>query len=252
MKTKFSIIISNYNYKNFLKNCIESALYQDYPFDQFEVVCIDDGSTDDSWSLIQNYKSQAHFRPFRNSNKGLEKTCNFGIQQAKYDRIIRLDADDKLNPNLLSLMDLSIRKNPQYDFYYCQDYIEYFSDDEKNQKTLPPFDPQEIFERGDFLATGTVYKKSDLKEVGFFPEEVKNCGLENYSVILELIHRGKVGLGVPGSPIFYRRHKENMSTVKRNAIVQFGRSLLKRYGREFKTNVYHPYGLKLEPLETFK
>ncbi len=182
----------------------------------------------------------------RIQNSGLEVACNTGIRASQFDRVIRVDSDDIVAPNLLRVMDEAISRQPTSDFYYCQQYVEYYSDSEKFEKSVPVFDKEEIFSRGDFFATATVYKKSDLAEVGYFPESVKNCGLENYSVVLDLISRGKRGLAVPGTFFNYRRHHANMSIVKRNAIIEYGQRLLKRHGREFRTNEFHPYNLKLE------
>ena len=49
---------------------------------------------------------------------------------------------------------------------------------------LPNFDKKELIKRGDFLATGTVYQKKIIKKLGYFNENSKNNGLENYELIL--------------------------------------------------------------------
>ncbi len=245
----FSFIVTNYNYERFLSQCLTPLVSQDYDPTQFEIVCVDDGSTDDSWNLIESYRQKyKNIFPIKLINSGLEKACNTGIRACRFKRIIRVDADDIVAPNLLRVMNEAIQRNPQFDIYYCREYFEYYSESEQFSKSLPPFDKEEIFSRGDFFATGTVYKKSDLEEIGYFPESVKNCGLENYSVILNLLSKGKKGFPVSGTYFKYRRHRVNMSIVKQGAIIDYGRSLLKHYGREFRTNEYHPYNLKLQPV----
>ncbi len=247
LKSFFSIIVSCYNSEEYLGACLESVIGQDYDPAFFEIICVDDGSTDRSPQIIEGYKNRyPHFVATRIENSGLEKACNRGIRLSKYDWIMRVDADDMIARDLLSRMNRALHEKPGYDFYYCKNYVEYYSDREQSAKELPDFDPEEIFSRGDFFATGTVYRKSALAEIGFFPEEIKNCGLENYTVILALLSRKKRGLAVPGASFSYRRHRTNMSTVKRDAIIEYGKTLLRRYGRHFQTNQYHPYGLKLE------
>lgn len=243
---RFSLIVSCHNFESYVGECLASIQRQDYDPSFFEVLCVDDGSTDGSARIIEDYQRQfSNFVSIRTQNQGLERACNLAIRKAKHHRMMRIDADDKIAPNLLSQMNRSIRENPDFDFYYCKNYLEYYSEDEQYPKELPEFDPEEIFARGDFFATGTVYKRSDLEEIGFFSDEVKNCGLENYTVILKLISRQKRGFAVGGTLFYYRRHQTNMSRLKQEAIIDYGQKLLSFYGRPFRTNQYHPYGLKL-------
>lgn len=242
----FSLIVSCYNLEVYIRECLESLLNQNYPKDAFEIVCIDDGSTDASYEIIQKIAAgHKNIRISKTENSGLEKTCNRGIELAQNEFVVRVDADDVLDRGYLSAMDKAIQTEPGYDFYYCGNYVEYYSESQKQAKSVPPFNAEEIFSRGDFFATATVYRKSQLKAIGLFPEEVKNCGLENYNVILKLISSGKKGLPVPGASFYYRRHFTNMSIVKQQAIIDYGHKLLAQYGRKFQTNEFHPYGLTL-------
>jgi len=243
---QFSFIVSCYNLENYIQACLDSLTGQSYPSAAFEIIVIDDGSTDRSFEVIQQAaKGHANVRFFKTENSGLEKTCNRGIKLAQNDLVIRVDADDMLDPQFLAVMNRAVQAEPQFDFYYCRDYVEYYSDSNQPAKSVPPFDPEEIFSRGDFFATATVYRKTQLEAIGLFPEDIKNCGLENYTVILKLLSSGKKGLAVPGARFYYRRHSTNMSIVKQQAIIDYGRRLLAGYGRQFQTNEFHPYGLRL-------
>lgn len=244
---RFSFIIACYNTELYIEACLQSLIEQDYAQQDFEIVCVDDGSTDRSSEIIQRMAA-AHpslFQVVRIPNSGLEKACNRGVSASRYDRIVRVDADDMLDRHFLRKMNQALTENPDCDFYYCQDYVEYYSPEKQIARHLPDFDAEEVFSRGDFFATGTVYKKEDLAAIGFFPEGIKNCGLENYNVVLALLTRGRKGKAVPGASFYYRRHATNMSTLKRQAIIVYGEKLLARYGRKFTTNQNHPYGLQL-------
>ena len=244
---RFSLIVTCCNTEKYIGECLESLRTQDYDPAFFEVLCVDDGSTDHSPHIIRGFvEALSNFKGLRIENSGLEKACNLGIRQAACNSIIRVDADDMLAPHFLACMNDAMRQNPGFDFYYAKNYVEYYSGAHQIAKELPAFDPEEIFARGDFFATGTVYQKSDLAEVGYFPEKIKNCGLENYTVVLALLARQKKGLAVRGASFYYRRHPLNMSTVKRDAVMDYGKALLKSYGRSFSTNEHHPYGLKLK------
>ena len=94
---KLSVIIANYNYRDFVGASIESALAVDWP--DKEVIVVDDASTDDSRSVIDGYrgKAAAYFRP-----KSYQLGAHiFGFEQSTGDVIIFLDADDLLEPDVM-------------------------------------------------------------------------------------------------------------------------------------------------------
>jgi glycosyltransferase involved in cell wall biosynthesis len=95
---KASIVIVNYNYARFLSQAIESALAQTY--DNTEVVVIDDGSTDDSFSIMRSYGDRI-IAVFKN-NAGQSSCYSRGLTVCSGDVVLYLDADDFLHPNCLS------------------------------------------------------------------------------------------------------------------------------------------------------
>lgn len=90
--TLVSIIINNYNYERFLKQSIDSALAQTYP--NTEVIVVDDGSTDGSWALIEQYGDRILAISQSNGKQG--KAFNTGFASSQGDIVIFLDADDYL------------------------------------------------------------------------------------------------------------------------------------------------------------
>jgi glycosyltransferase involved in cell wall biosynthesis len=94
---KLSIIIANYNYRDFVGAAIESALAVDWP--DKEVIVVDDASTDDSRNVIDGFRDNvaAYFRP-----KSYQLGAHiFGFEQSTGDVIIFLDADDLLEPEVM-------------------------------------------------------------------------------------------------------------------------------------------------------
>jgi glycosyltransferase involved in cell wall biosynthesis len=94
---KLSIIIANYNYRDFVAAAIESALAVDWP--DKEVIVVDDASTDDSKDIIKAFDNRvaAYFRP-KSHQLGAHM---FGFEQSSGDVIIFLDADDLLEPEVM-------------------------------------------------------------------------------------------------------------------------------------------------------
>lgn len=96
MSPTISIVINNYNYGRYLQCAIESALAQTYP--QTEVIVVDDGSTDDSRSLIAAYGRQVI--PVLQANGGQAAAMNAGFARSRGELVIFLDADDMLHPQI--------------------------------------------------------------------------------------------------------------------------------------------------------
>lgn len=93
MALKISIIIPVYNSEKYLKKCLDSVLNQ--TIDDFEVICIDDGSTDGSLSILQKYAQEYNnLRVLSQSNQGQGKARNFAISQANGEYIGFVDSDD--------------------------------------------------------------------------------------------------------------------------------------------------------------
>ena len=96
-KRSFSIVITNYNYGRFLRAAIDSALCQIVPAD--EVVVVDDGSTDESRSIIASYGSRIH--PILQENRGQRAAYNAGFKASKGDLVLFLDSDDLLDASVV-------------------------------------------------------------------------------------------------------------------------------------------------------
>ena len=243
MQPVISIVITNYNYSNYLGKCIESCINQNVDFD-YEVIIIDDGSTDNSVSVAEPYLGET-VRLIKNKNSGIEAASNAGIRSAKSDLIVRVDADDYLLPNYLTIVVENMNNND--DAFAYTDYLVVDSQEKiLYEEKLPAFDKDEVSIRGDFLATGTVYRKQVLEKINYYDESVKNCGLENYYLILKMIKAGYVGSHIPHNLFAYRRHDLNISMKKKDAIISYGREIFFRLGLgEYQTNEFHPYKLKV-------
>ncbi len=97
---KVSVIIPVYNTEPWLKECLESVLRQTMA--DFEVVCVDDGSTDRSGAVLREYAAKdARFSVISQNNKGQSAARNAGLNAARGTYIYFLDSDDYIEPDLL-------------------------------------------------------------------------------------------------------------------------------------------------------
>ena len=107
--TFFSVVIPLYNKQNHIKNTIKSALQQS--FKDFELIIVDDGSTDESLTEAkQIYDNRITI--YSQNNSGASKARNFGIKKANSEYIALLDADDIWQPNHLQEHHRSIKQYP--------------------------------------------------------------------------------------------------------------------------------------------
>jgi cellulose synthase/poly-beta-1,6-N-acetylglucosamine synthase-like glycosyltransferase len=94
---RISFAITCYNYGRFLAQCLDGCLAQSHPAD--EIVLIDDGSTDDSWEVAQDYMARCpQIKAFREKNAGMCGAANAAIAACSGDVILLIDADDIPHP----------------------------------------------------------------------------------------------------------------------------------------------------------
>ncbi len=99
---KVSVIVPVYNAEEYLRGCLDSILDQTIPQEEVEVLLINDGSTDLSVEICEEYcRLNENFRLFSKENEGLSATRNYGVKRAKGKYIAYLDSDDKYSKNTL-------------------------------------------------------------------------------------------------------------------------------------------------------
>ena len=113
-----SIIVPIYNASKYLKKCLDSLVNQTKK--ELEFILINDGSTDDSESIIKSY-SDDRIKYYKRSNHGIGKTRNFGINNASGKYIMFLDSDDYLEENACEVLYKKIEKE-KLDVVVCDFY----------------------------------------------------------------------------------------------------------------------------------
>lgn len=106
-KYRVSVIVPVYNVEKYLKKCLDSLVAQTMPSSDFEVLLVNDGSTDSSLQICEEYaKSNNIFKIFTKENEGLSATRNLAVSNAHGKYMLYLDSDDRITENtLLSLAD---------------------------------------------------------------------------------------------------------------------------------------------------
>ena len=102
---KLSIIVPVYNVEAFLNKCVDSLLDQDLPASEYEIILVDDGSTDSSGALCDTLAAEhGNIRVIHQRNRGLSGARNAGIASAAGAYVQFVDSDDYLEPNVLGVL----------------------------------------------------------------------------------------------------------------------------------------------------
>ena len=136
---QLSIVVPIYNVEKYLPKCVDSLLNQGLASTDYEIILVDDGSTDRSGTIADDYaKRYAHIRVIHQTNQGLSMARNAGMALAQGDYVQFVDSDDYLEPNVLHVLldylaknDLDILKfGYQYvnsNYEVCQPYKKHSS-----------------------------------------------------------------------------------------------------------------------------
>ena len=92
-RPRVSVIVAAYNQGRHLEQCLRSLLSQSMPRDEYEIIVVNDGSTDDTPAVMAKYQSEVS-GVHHQSNRGLAEACNTGLDHAQGEYVIRVDSDD--------------------------------------------------------------------------------------------------------------------------------------------------------------
>jgi len=117
MKTPFfTALIDTYNYGQYIEDAVASALTQDFPAEEREVLVVDDGSTDDTEQHLRKFGDAIRY--LRKPNGGQASAFNFGFEHARGEVVALLDADDVWLPGKLGRIQEAFERNPAAGMVY--------------------------------------------------------------------------------------------------------------------------------------
>lgn len=135
MNALVSVVIPVYNVEPYLKECLDSVSRQDYP--NYKVLLVDDGSTDESGIICQEFSKKYGWTYFKNQNRGVSYSRNFSLDYVDTEFISFIDSDDIIPTNYLSCM-FKAQEIEDADVVVCP-HKEFF-----NIENLPTNDQQKI------------------------------------------------------------------------------------------------------------
>ncbi|MDD5217909.1 MAG: glycosyltransferase [Candidatus Omnitrophica bacterium] len=208
MPPSVSVIIPTFNRVAFLKDAIASVMAQS--FTDWELIVVDDGSTDATPIVLQNYIEQDHrIRSIWTSNNGVAKARSLGIEAAKGKYISFLDDDDYYLPGKLESQFKHLEDNPSLMFVYgYAEVVDVKNDYLKMAPRNPAHSFHDLICDSVILPTSVLVRKVVLDEFGGFRAGLKTC--EDYDLWLRIAHKYPFAF-YPEIVSRYRRHDSNIT-----------------------------------------
>ena len=221
MRPSISVLMPIYNTKAFVAQAIESILSQS--FSDFELIIVDDGSTDNSLVIAKQYENMdSRIKVYSQANQGISKTRNYLVSLARSEYLAWMDSDDVSMP---------LRLEKQY---------EYFQNDQRlvaigtkslmiDEQNLPiciwpsPLEHEEIDRwhieggGGAIIFPSSIMRKWAVQNLGGF--DVRLTGAEDLSLFLKLAELGKIE-NMDDVLLHYRQHIKSISHTDKDKILR--------------------------------
>jgi glycosyltransferase involved in cell wall biosynthesis len=192
-----SVIIPVHNQEKFIGRCIRSALSQEFPGEQYEIIVVDDASTDRTAFALDLFEDD--IRVLRNGDQqGLPGSLNVGIRAARGRFVVRIDADDYVHAQYVNVLSMHLHMNPEMAAVACDYYL--VDDTEQHLEKVNCLEAP--------IGCGIMFRIEHLIELGLYDRDMRVHEDKDLMIrFLEkyVVHR--VAL-----PLYrYRRHAQNMT-----------------------------------------
>ena len=238
-KPLVTVYITNHNYGSFIKQSIESVLCQSHQ--NYELIIIDDGSTDNSREIIDQYENNPKINVVYQERKGLTISNNIALNLARGKYIIRLDADDYLDKNALKVM-IGEFDDVKVGMVFGDWYIVDSNNEVIGVERRHNFkDDVSMYDQPAHGAC-TMFRTKCLKMLGGYNEDLYMQ--DGYELWLRFIEHYEVrNLNIP--VFYYRKHNNNL-TNNESLLLNTRAKILKDHAR--KRNNKRPKVVAIVPI----
>lgn len=197
---QISVVITNYNYGVYLRNCVESVIDQDVP--ELEIIIVDDGSTDGSHQVIEKLLldyPEHEIVVIKQKNSGQPAIPrNNGIRQARGDFILPLDADDVIARGYLKGCLEIIEKRAEVNLIYADTILVHA---DKNVRHSPGIFAPGRINKANQIVIASLYSKNLWEKAGGYKENVR--GYEDWDLWLNMSMQGAISAYYNGVGLIY-------------------------------------------------
>ena len=153
-----SVVVTNHNYAPFLARCIRSLVEQTLPASEYEIILVDDASTDNSLEIYNIFQDRVRVKALK-ENVGLASAANHGLRIARGRYCVRVDSDDYVHPDFLKCLTLFMTlKSEEFDAVSV-DYVKI----DKAGKHL-----ESVNAANHPIACGIAFKFEAMNEIGLY------------------------------------------------------------------------------------
>jgi|TARA_Y100000031_G_scaffold117427_1_gene130315 glycosyltransferase involved in cell wall biosynthesis len=193
-----SVIIPIHNQEKYVGRCLRSLLKQTIPEGDYEIIVINDGSTDNSVEALKPFMGDIRY--IENEKKlGLPSSLNIGIKKARGQFIVRVDADDFVHWDYLNILSMHLQLNHDIDAIAC-DYL--LVND--HQDILSQVNCLEIP-----IGCGIMFRLEQLIDIGLYDEDF----LVREDEDLRIRFQKKYNISRVHLPLYrYRKHEKNITS----------------------------------------
>ncbi len=239
--TKISVIVPVYNVEKYIRKCLESLVKQ--TLKEIEIIIVDDGSTDNSVQIINEYmQNNENIKYYKKENGGLSDARNYGMQFATGKYIAFLDSDDYIDVTTYEKMYEKAKKEDS-DIVECNFYWNY---GRKNKKDIGEIydNRKQMIEKARVVAWNKLYKKELLEKTKLkFP---KGLRYEDVEFFYKLVPNIQTVSFVKEPLIYYVQRKKsiiNIQNEKNADIFTVLNNVIKYYKEK---HIYNDYKEELE------
>lgn len=210
-----SIIITAYNYERYIERAIRSCLDQSLPKTQYEVIVINDCSTDNTVKILENYNDDVRVFSLK-KNVGLAAARNLGVQKALGQFVVFLDADDYIQRDMLMIQQTFLSENNSLNAVS----IDYYTVNERGTHL------KHVNAEKNPIACGIMFRKDLLIDIGLYDEKFRAREEED----LRIRFQKKYSVYNIILPLYrYRMHDNNLTKNKKE-MDKYKKKLVSKHG----------------------
>lgn len=239
LKKLITIIVPVYNVEKYIRRCVDSLIMQTYH--NLEIILVDDGSTDDSSIICDDYADRDNrINVIHKKNGGLSDARNAGLDLSTGDYIMFIDSDDYVDHNLIDRVFLEAEKN-NADVVVCGYYADYVDKEEKLISTTI------------YAGLNSSYKKENFNEIPLSENVIGLLGyawnkLYKSTIIKHKCHYFEKGLSLVEDIVFNCHVLEECESIIfiGDSLVHYMQRPRETLGSKFYDNYFELNGLKME------
>lgn len=211
-----SVIVTAYNYDRYIERCLRSILDQSLPKNHYEIIVVNDASTDKTRQILDNYVDVARIFHLE-KNVGLAAARNFGIKKAKGQFIVFVDSDDYIQHDMLYIQKVFLTENNLLDAVS----VDYYLVDERGNHL------EHVNAEEKPIACGIMFRKDFLYDIGLYDEDFR--AREDEDLRIRFLKKYKIYNII--LPLYrYRMHDSNL-TKNKDAMNNYLKKLQEKHKR---------------------